>query len=117
MRLRNGALDPVSNGTFIAANGDTAFLSSAAFTMTPTRTWKSKATSGDYPVEWRVEIPGQQLSLTVKPVLDDQELALNQLTYWEGAIDVSGKRTGRLISGRGYLELTGYAPGSQSLGR
>ena len=117
MRLRNGALDPVSNGTFIAANGDTAFLSSAAFTMTPTRTWKSKATGGDYPVEWRVEIPGQQLSLTVKPVLDDQELALNQLTYWEGAIDVSGKRAGRSISGRGYLELTGYAPGSQSLGR
>jgi predicted secreted hydrolase len=117
MRLRNNAIDPVSNGTFIAANGATTFLSSAAFAMTPMRTWKSKATSGDYPVEWRVEIPGQQLSFTVKPVLDDQELALSQLTYWEGAIDVGGERAGSSISGRGYLELTGYAPGSQSLGR
>lgn len=117
MRLRNNAIDPVSNGTFIAANGATTFLSSAAFAMTPMRTWKSKATSGDYPIEWRIEIPGQQLSFTVKPVLEDQELALNQLTYWEGAIDVRGERAGRSISGRGYLELTGYAPGSQSLGR
>jgi predicted secreted hydrolase len=85
--------------------------------MTPGRYWKSKATVVQYPIEWRVEIPGQQLSFTVKPVLDDQELALNRLTYWEGAIDVAGQRAGNPLSGRGYLELTGYAPGSQSLGR
>ena len=117
MRLRNGGIDPVSNGTLVAANGATTFLPSRAFAMTPVRRWKSKATGGDYPIEWRVEIPEQELSFTVKPVLDDQELALNQLTYWEGAIDISGKRAGRPIGGRGYLELTGYAPGSESPGR
>jgi predicted secreted hydrolase len=117
MRLRNGGIDPVSNGTLIAANGATTFLPSRAFVMTPVRRWKSKATGGDYPIEWRVEIPEQELSFSVKPVLDDQELALNQLTYWEGAIDISGTRAGRSLGGRGYLELTGYAPGSESPGR
>jgi predicted secreted hydrolase len=117
MRLRNGGIDPVSNGTLVAANGAAAFLPSRAFIMTPVRRWKSKASGGDYPIEWRIEIPEQELSLSVTPVLDDQELALNQLTYWEGAIDISGKRAGRAIGGRGYLELTGYAPGSQSPGR
>ena len=50
-------------------------------------------------------------------MLDNQELALNQLTYWEGAIEVAGTRAGTPLSGRGYLELTGYAPGAQSPGR
>ena len=43
------------------------------------------------------------------PALEDQELALGSITYWEGAIDANGTRDGRAIKGRGYLELTGYA--------
>ncbi|MEY2496520.1 MAG: hypothetical protein QOD12_76 [Verrucomicrobiota bacterium] len=117
MRLKNGQVDPVSSGTFVDADGTTRFLSSSAFVMMPTRRWKSKATGAEYPIEWRVEIPERQISFTVKPVLDDQELALNQLTYWEGAIEVAGQRAGNPLTGRGYLELTGYASGAQSLGR
>jgi predicted secreted hydrolase len=117
MRLKNGGIDPVSSGTFVAADGATKFLPSSMFVMTPGRHWKSNATGGDYPVEWRVELPAQQLSFTVKPMLDGQELAFSQITYWEGAIEVAGTRAGNPLNGRGYLELTGYAPGSQSLGR
>ena len=117
MRLKNGGIDPVSNGTLIAADGTTNFLTSNAFLMTPGRRWKSKTTDASYPVEWQVEIPEQKLSFTVKPVFDDQELALKQLTYWEGAIEVAGERAGTALTGRGYLELTGYASGAQSLGR
>ena len=117
MRLKNGGIDPVSNGTFIAADGATKFLPSAAFVMTPGRQWKSRATGAQYPIEWRVEIPEQQISFTVKPALDNQELALNQLTYWEGAIEAAGQHAGNPLPGRGYLELTGYASGAQSLGR
>jgi predicted secreted hydrolase len=117
MRLKNGGIDPVSNGTFIAADGRRNFLASNAFVMTPGRHWKSKTTDASYPVEWRVEVPERQISFTVKTVLDDQELALNQITYWEGAIEVAGTRAGTPLSGRGYLELTGYASGAQSLGR
>ncbi|MFQ6006610.1 MAG: lipocalin family protein, partial [Woeseia sp.] len=29
--------------------------------------------------------------------------------YWEGAVDAAGQRNGHAITGRGYVELTGYA--------
>ena len=31
------------------------------------------------------------------------------MTYWEGAVDVSGQIGGRPVTGRGYLEMTGYS--------
>ena len=117
MRLKNGGIDPISSGTFVAADGATKFLPGSAFVLTPQRHWKSAETGGDYPVEWRVEVPGEKLSFSVKPVLDEQELSLNHLTYWEGAIDVTGQRAQTPLHGRGYLELTGYAPGAHSSGR
>ena len=109
MRLENGAADPASSGTLIAADGTSTHLPGNAFRLTPLRRWKSKKTGANYPIAWRVELPGQQLQFTVTAVLDDQELALKPLVYWEGAIDVEGTREGKPIKGRGYLELTGYA--------
>ena len=29
--------------------------------------------------------------------------------YWEGAVEVRGTSAGRPVTGRGYVELTGYA--------
>jgi predicted secreted hydrolase len=49
-------------------------------------------------------VDGQTYEL--EPLLDDQELVMRGLTYWEGAVTLS--QAGRRI-GRGYLELTGYA--------
>ena len=41
-------------------------------------------------------------------------LSLSSVTvepsYWEGAIDIAGKRNGGAVKGLGYLEMTGYAP-------
>ena len=53
-------------------------------------------------------MPGLYLQIDVHPVIDDQELSAT-VRYWEGAVDVSGKRNGEKIGGRGYVELTGYA--------
>ena len=41
--------------------------------------------------------------LELQPYLADQELPLT-ITYWEGAVRVSGT-----AGGNGYVELTGYA--------
>jgi predicted secreted hydrolase len=49
-----------------------------------------------------------ELDLELEPVLADQELGTTP-RYWEGAVDVNGTRAQRRISGRGYVELTGYA--------
>ena len=37
------------------------------------------------------------------------------LRYWEGAVDYSGTSSGRKISGRGYLEMTGYGGQAMSV--
>ena len=75
-------------------------------------TWKSEKTGAVYPVRWRVQVPSRAIDIGVRPVLDNQELALAPLTYWEGAIDISGS-----AKGVGYLELTGYAGGLSALNR
>ena len=52
------------------------------------------------------------LRLQIAPLLSDQELATprsTRVTYWEGACSVSGTRSGRPVSGKSYVELTGYA--------
>jgi predicted secreted hydrolase len=117
MRLESGVADPTSSGTWIAADGRTTHLPNSAFEMTPAGWWKSSKSNANYPVSWRVEIPEQRLQLEVHPVLENQELALMPLAYWEGAIDVTGTRDGREIEGRGYLELTGYAGALRELQR
>lgn len=71
----------------------------------PLRRWSSPRSGALYPVELEVRIGNR--SLRTRPLLDDQELATSQplpLKYWEGLVRVEGG-----FSGRGYLELTGYA--------
>jgi predicted secreted hydrolase len=109
MRLENAGVEPSSSGTWIAADGTTTHLRAADFQMSAVESWKSRATGAQYPVEWRVRLPGQHVEFTIKPILKDQELKLGAITYWEGAIDASGTRDGKPIAARGYLELTGYA--------
>jgi predicted secreted hydrolase len=109
MRLASGQAEASSSGTWIAADGTTTHLRASDFQMTPTVFWKSKANGAQYPIEWRVTLPGQQTEFTIRAALDDQELKLGAITYWEGAIDATGTRQGKAIKGRGYLELTGYA--------
>nr|MBA3273653.1 carotenoid 1,2-hydratase [Chthoniobacterales bacterium] len=109
MRLENGTADPASSGTWIAADGRTEHLVSSAYTMVPTKWWKSGGSAANYPIGWRVEVPELALQIEVRAAVKNQELALMPLAYWEGAIDVTGTRDGKPIKGRGYLELTGYA--------
>jgi len=69
------------------------------------RTWRSPRTGFDYPVSMTVSAGG--VDYTLEPMMDDQELDSRASTgtiYWEGAV----RATGDGLSGRGYLELTGY---------
>jgi predicted secreted hydrolase len=109
MRLENGGQDSSSSGTWIAPDGTATHLRASDFQMTPIETWKSKATGAQYPVIWRITLPGQRAEFTIRAALEDQELKLGPITYWEGAIDATGARDGKASKGRGYLELTGYA--------
>jgi predicted secreted hydrolase len=112
MRDREGRTDPNSSGTVIGPDSRIEQLQLADFTATPGRRWNSTKTGMSYPIEWTITLPGYDADLRVVPLVDEQELVTTRSTgiaYWEGAVRVSGTWLGRPVSGRGYLELTGYS--------
>ena len=115
MRRRDGTVDPASSGTLIDANGASTYLRRDEFELRPLKTWHSAETNATYPLEWRVSIPGRKLALTVQPRLENQELALEHISYWEGATEINGTRDGQPLKGIGYMELTGYAGALEGL--
>ncbi len=74
---------------------------------TPKRTWRSPRTGATYPVAMALRIGDLRVELA--PMMDDQENDARITTgavYWEGAVTAL---IGGQPSGRGYMELTGYA--------
>jgi predicted secreted hydrolase len=108
LRDRDGRRDPWSAGTWIAPTGEARPLANADVAIAVTDSWRN-AQGVRYPAAWRIEVPALALSLAVRPVLPDQELKTTP-HYWEGAVDAGGERSGESVSGRGYVELVGYAP-------
>ena len=109
MRRKDGTINPFSSGSYVDAAGHATFLSSRDFSMTPAgEVWASPQTKAKYPLRWHVRIPSLHAEFDITTPLQDQEL-ISRVgpSYWEGAVDVSGG-----VRGVGYLEMTGYAPGS-----
>ena len=105
---------PLVYGTLVEADGTTRHLPREAFSVEVTRRWTSSATGADYPAGWRIGIPGERLSIDLRPTVAAQELdtrATTGVVYWEGSQVVTATRDGETLTGEGYVELTGYAPG------
>lgn len=101
-------------GGYIDANGQDHLLAASAIKATALAQWTSPATGATYPSGWRLIFndPQWQGSLTITPLLKNQELVACQSTgnaYWEGAVVIQGQKSSESISGQGYVELTGYA--------
>jgi predicted secreted hydrolase len=107
IRKTDGTADENSSGTLSTEAGAAFALKQNDLEILIDSTWDSPQ-GGTYPSGWTVRIPEQKLELNVVPVISDQEL-FTTVRYWEGAVDVAGIRDGKPISGRGYVELTGYA--------
>ncbi|MEZ5420253.1 MAG: lipocalin-like domain-containing protein [Vicinamibacterales bacterium] len=116
LRRADGTRDPRSSGTLVDAQGRTRHLTDADFTLTPGADTFRAPSGATYPVSWTIDVPGEQIRLTVTTPLRNQELATAGagIAYWEGMVQVTGASRGRPVAGRGYLEMTGYAG---SLGR
>jgi predicted secreted hydrolase len=115
IRRADGSIDPRSSGTFIAPDGRATHIPFGEFTLTPVERWRSERSGASYPVRWSVAVPAYELYLTVAAAFNDQELSATQstgVTYWEGSIEVRGRAGAGEVTGRGYLEMTGYAGGS-----
>ena len=99
-------------GTAVAADGSVSEIPPSAIQIQATGTWTSPVTGGVYPSGWTVALPTQGVTLTLTPLLKDQELVTAHstgLAYWEGAVAIRGQQAGKPLTGEGYVELTGYA--------
>ncbi len=103
--LRNGTEVSAVYGSEVLPDGSVHDLAPDEVRSEPIGTWTSPHTGAVYPSGWRLSLRDRE-QLLLTPLAHDQELYFNGLgpTYWEGAVAISGGRTGR-----GYVELTGYA--------
>ncbi len=96
-----------STATVRAKDGEPSTIAASEVAFAPVRTWTSSRTGTAYPVEMRVKVGPRTWRLI--PLMDDQEMDARSSTgtlYWEGAVSL---RADDGATGRGYLELTGYA--------
>jgi predicted secreted hydrolase len=111
VRAKDGSY-PLVYGTWVGANGVVRHIEAAQINLTALGTWTSPHTGATWPAGWRVQIAQIGLDVTVTPEVADQELNTMESTgviYWEGANSVAGRLAGVPITGRSYVELTGYA--------
>lgn len=112
LRRQDGSVAPASAGTLVGADGAAQTFSWREVELTELGHWTSPTSGARYPSGWRLQMPDLDLDLTVTPLLEDQEMNVN-VVYWEGAVQVEGESQGQPISGRGFVELTGYAESIQ----
>jgi predicted secreted hydrolase len=112
MRRVDGTPDNTSSGSIILSDGRVIHLERDDFSIEAKRSWKSPRSGAVYPLDWEITIRPFDVSLRLREVLRNQELVTDRstrITYWEGAVDVTGRFGGTVVSGHGYVEMTGYA--------
>lgn len=110
LRREDGGVDRHNHGTLVDTDGSSRHLEADEFTLEPLRHWRSPDSGAQYPVAWRVTVDELGIDLEVEAEFDRQELVLTPVTYWEGALRVTGSHPGR-----GFLEMTGYAGAVEGL--
>ncbi|MBI3733275.1 MAG: carotenoid 1,2-hydratase [Chloroflexi bacterium] len=108
IRQRDGSIEPLSSGTLIEADGTARHLRREDVDVQVSGRWASRATGATYPAGWTLTIPSADLRLTLQPYVPDQEMRVS-ITYWEGAVVITGQSRGQPVSGSGFVELTGYS--------
>jgi predicted secreted hydrolase len=112
IRRRDGTSDLSSSGSLITTDGGVIHLKRGDFTVSTLSHWHSPNSGGTYPMGWTISVVPLKLRVTLRPVMQDQELITSGstgVTYWEGAVGAIGSFAGTPVTGAGYVEMTGYA--------
>jgi geranylgeranyl pyrophosphate synthase/predicted secreted hydrolase len=74
-------------------------------------TWTSTRTFNEYPIQYRVEVKDADLILDVSATLSAQEVMtlLSPPAFWEGRVSVTGLLKGIPVTGRGFVERSGFS--------
>ena len=108
IRQKDGSIEPLSGGTLVNPDGSTRHLTREQVSVEVLDRWTSPVSHAVYPARWKISIPSENMALTLRPFIPDQEMRVS-FTYWEGAVEISGTSGGAPVTGSGYVELTGYA--------
>lgn len=111
IRRSDGSTDVSSSGSLITTEGDVIHLTRNQISVHPLGRWKSPKSGAAYPMRWTVSVPSLRINLRLDPLLENQELVTRgstRVTYWEGAVDVTGSFENVSVAGQGYVEMTGY---------
>lgn len=106
LRERDGSFDEVSSGNIIHPDGSVEKLKIEQVKLTIQNYW-TNPDGIKYPAAWKFEIPDKNTILFITPLMNNQEHRLS-FRYWEGTVSIKGKLKGSDVSGKGYVELTGY---------
>ncbi len=112
IRHQDGSADPYSAGTLVFENGSARQIPLNDFHIEVLDRWKSPRSGAEYPIKWNITIPAYQIDLQVVPFFPEQELVTarsTRVSYWEGAVRISGSYGKKPVQGLGYAEMTGYA--------
>jgi predicted secreted hydrolase len=112
LRRADGTFDSASSGTLVWPDGSSETLTFEEIRVSVQRYWTSPVSGARYPNQWTFSIPAEGVELKISPRMAHQELVTRKstgVTYWEGAVDITGRWKGEDIHGQGYVELTGYA--------
>ncbi|MEZ4729034.1 MAG: lipocalin-like domain-containing protein [Caldilineaceae bacterium] len=107
VRTADGGVIPQFEGTYVTADGAHHTITAGDLTLTALDQWTSPRTGFTYPSGWQVELPDFDITLTVEPLIAEQEMEVS-FVYWEGAVTITGAIAEEAVRGVGYVELTGY---------
>ncbi len=105
MRRHDGSADPASAGSWQSADGQLQMLQSTDFEARPGAPTRL-ADGSQWLLDWQLVVPKLGIDLQVRPRLADQRHR-GRFRYWEGLMQVEGRRGDVAIRGHGYLEIAG----------
>jgi predicted secreted hydrolase len=106
VRKNDGTPDIFSKGVYVNKDGTSQLLKKEDVVLNVNDYWESP-TGEQYPSGWKLQIPEKEIDLNITPAVKNQLMDV-AVRYWEGSVKVEGIKSGSRISGKGYVELTGY---------
>lgn len=106
LRKKDGSFDEFSSGTIVNPQGLYERIIAGQVQLSVADYWISPD-GRTYPSGWIMTIPKHNIKLEIEPFIKNQEHR-HSFRYWEGAVRLKGKFKEKDISGKGYVELTGY---------
>lgn len=78
--------------------------------LKPLDEWRSTRTFNGYPTKWSLKVPDAGIDLVIEAAFEDQEFItlVSKPAFWEGSVSVTGTVGGQAVTGRGWVERSGF---------